>query len=648
MLIASILDRIDGRCQVASKLRTTAEPEAQKTVLQGARCWRAGGCESEAPIGGHGRSDRHNTLTEYQNPQNQPGMDKRVMIIFAATMLLLVLAQQYLIKQPQPTPQAAKNAPAVQAPVTPAANQLSANEAQTAAAKPGSAQASSVQAGSESPTVVENELYRITLSNRGALVKSWVLKKHTDDKGQQLDLVNQPAAAQYGYPLSLWSWDDGLRQRLNNGLYVVNQTQTGNATDVTFEYSDGDLSVKKELHFDNSYVVGVKTSVLRGGSYVTALPAWPAGFGDATGLPSYAEQRLNYVQSGEDVKRLKLDKSGKDISGGRLMTGNFEWVGPSDAYFGAIFLPAQPQNAAFAELRNPIEISKDPSNPQGDKSRVEVVGAAVGSLNAPSNVRLFAGPKAVDILETVRSAGGVDLHAVLDFGFFQFIGRPLFAWVRWTQQHWTPNWGWTIILVTVMINVALLPLRISQIKSSMKMQKVAPQMQAIQEKYKKYKMDDPRRMEMQKEVSALYKEHDVNPIGGCLPLIIQMPFLFAFYAMLRNAIELRHAHWLYLTDLSAPDRWHIIPIATVVLMVAMQRMMPAAGMSKEQQRMMNMMTPVMFALFTWTVASGLGLYIITGTVVQIIQQTIMNRTPMGREMRALAEKRAAKAAEKKR
>jgi YidC/Oxa1 family membrane protein insertase len=151
---------------------------------------------------------------------------------------------------------------------------------------------------------------------------------------------------------------------------------------------------------------------------------------------------------------------------------------------------------------------------------------------------------------------------------------------------------------------------------------------------------------MQKEIAALYKEHDVNPVGGCIPVIIQMPFLFAFYAMLRNAFELRHAGWFYLKDLSAPDHLHIIPIATIVMMMIMQRMMPAAGISKEQQRMMNMMTPMMFALITWSQASGLGLYIITGTVFSILQQMVMNQTEMGKEMRALAEKRAAKAAEK--
>jgi len=586
-------------------------------------------------------------LSEFQNPKNQPGIDKRVMFVFAFAMLLLVAAQQFLVK-PQPPvdqkQQPAKTATAP-APVPPAASTpAAASVAAAQKAKP----VADLKASTETTTVVENDLYRITFTNRGGLVKSWILKKYKDEAGHPLELVHEQAATQYGYPLSLWTWDEPLREKLNSSLYVA--SESGNVSpikDLSFDYSDGDLVVKKTFHFDNTYVIGVKTSAQRGGSYVTALPAWPAGFGDATGLPSYSEQLLDYVATGEDVKRLKLDKKGKDISGGHIQTGNFQWVGPSDAYFGAIFLPEQPQGSSFAELRNAIDIPKDPEKPEGEKVKAEVLGVAVGTLNAPSSVRLFAGPKAVDVLETVHGVNGVDLNGTLDFGFFGFIGRPLFAWVRWTQQHWTSNWGWTIILVTVLINIALLPLRISQIKSSMKMQKVAPQMAQVQEKYKKYKMDDPRRGEMQKEISALYKEHDVNPVGGCVPVIIQMPFLFAFYTMLRNAIELRHAGWLYLSDLSAPDHLHIIPIATIVLMMIMQRMMPATGMSKEQQKMMNMMTPVMFAMFTWSVASGLGLYIITGTVVQIIQQMIMNQTPMGKEMRVMSEKRALKAAEKK-
>ncbi len=484
-------------------------------------------------------------MSEFQNPQNQPGIDKHVIMIFAVTMLLLVMAQQYLVKPP-PAKQQQQTAQKAPAPQQAAASTPNVASVATTPAPGASAATPAVKAQNESTTVIENDLYRITFTNRGGLVKSWILKKYKDNSGNPLELVQEQAAALYGYPLSLWSGDEALRNTLNSALYVGSESGSANSKDLSFEYSDGDLVVKKEFHFDNTYVVGIKTSVRRGSSYATALPAWPAGFGDATGLPSYAEQHLDYVPTGGDVKRLKLDKKGSSISGGRVVTGSFQWVGPSDAYFGAIFLPAKPQDTAFAELRNQIEIPKDPANPQGEKVKAEVLGVAVGTLNAPSDVRLFAGPKAVDVLESVRSADGVDLHGALDFGFFGFIGRPLFAWVRWTQQHWTSNWGWTIVLVTVLINVALLPLRISQIKSSMKMQKVAPQMQQIQERYKKYKLDDPRRSEMQKEIAALYKQHDVNPVGGCLPVIIQMPFLFAFYTMLRNAIELRHAGWLYL------------------------------------------------------------------------------------------------------
>lgn len=575
-------------------------------------------------------------------------MDKNILIVFAVTMLLLVLAQQFLLpkpkNEPKTQPQTQQTAQNSTAP-TP-----NAGSAPAAAAPVPAMPASAVQASAEAETVIENDLYRIVFTNRGGQVKSWVLKKFKDNNGKLgLELVHPQAAAEYGQPLSLWTWDEGLRKKLNGALYVANTAgNAGAAQSVTFEYADGDIAVKKEFTFGESYEVGVKTSVRRGNAYISALPSWPAGFGDAAGLPSYAEQRIDYVATGSDVKRLKLDRKGAEISGGRIQTGNYQWVGASDAYFGAIFLPEKPENTSFVELRNAIQIPKDDSNPNGEKVKAEVLGVAAGTLNGPSSVRLFAGPKAMDVLQSVHSVNGTNILATLDYGMFGFIGRPLFAWVQWTQQHITPNWGWTIVLVTVIINVALLPLRITQIKSSMKMQKVAPQMQSIQDKYKKYKLDDPRRQDMQKEIAALYKEHDVNPVGGCLPLIIQLPFLFAFYTMLRNAFELRQANWLFLPDLSAPDHTHIIPIATIIMMVIMQRMMPTAGMSKEQQQMMNLMTPVMFAVFTWSVASGLGLYIITGTIVSIVQQMIMNRTPLGREMHALAEKRAQKLAEKKR
>ena len=142
-----------------------------------------------------------------------------------------------------------------------------------------------------------------------------------------------------------------------------------------------------------------------------------------------------------------------------------------------------------------------------------------------------------------------DLSGLINFGRLSVIARPLFTWLRWIEGI-IGNWGWAICIQTLIINLALMPLRISSMKSALKMQKIQPQMNAIKEKYKKYTMRDPRRQEMNTEIAALMKAENVSPVGGCLPLLIQMPFLFAYYRMLGVAIDLRHAHWLWIRDLS--------------------------------------------------------------------------------------------------
>jgi YidC/Oxa1 family membrane protein insertase len=278
--------------------------------------------------------------------------------------------------------------------------------------------------------------------------------------------------------------------------------------------------------------------------------------------------------------------------------------------------------------------------------KVDVLGAAVGNLKGSTDTRLYVGPKALSDLEAVPVPGITgaepDLRAVVDFGWLGIIARPLFLWLKWMYNHIIANWGWAILLQTLVINLALLPLRITQMKSMLKMQRVQPQIKAIQEKYKKYSLRDPRKAEMNQEVSALYKKEGVNPAGGCLPLLIQMPFLFAYYRMLNVAMDLRHAPWLWVHDLSAPDPWHILPVAIIVTMLIMQRMTPQAGMDPAQQKMMNIMMPGMLGIMSWNLPSGLGLYWSAGQLIGIVQQAVMNRTSLGREMREMMEKRARK------
>jgi YidC/Oxa1 family membrane protein insertase len=188
----------------------------------------------------------------------------------------------------------------------------------------------------------------------------------------------------------------------------------------------------------------------------------------------------------------------------------------------------------------------------------------------------------------------------------------------------------------------LTPLSVYQMKSAIKMQKVQPQMKSIQEKYKKYSMRDPRNQEMNKEIGELYKREGVNPVSGCLPLLIQLPFIYAYYRMLEVAIDLRHAHWLWIRDLSAADPWFLLPILMAASMFLSQKMTPQVGMDPAQQRMMNIMMPAMMGLFFFKLAAGLNLYYAVSNLLRMGQQGIMNRTELGREMREMAAKRARK------
>ena len=379
-----------------------------------------------------------------------------------------------------------------------------------------------------------------------------------------------------------------------------------------------------------------------------AFPTWPAALGDEATPASYASQKIEYIADGK-VERI----AAKKVSNGNTLRGPFNWGGPQDQFFAAIFLPGNPDTAAMVTLHNSITVPKDPKHPNPNEVvHYDVLGAAVGDMGGLTKERLFVGPKALNVLESVRSntapgqMDGPDLRDVVDFGFFHVVARPLFLWLKWTHDHMASNWGVAIIILTIIINVALLPLRITSMKSALKMQKLQPQMKAIQERYKKLPMRDPKRQEMNAEIGELYKREGVNPAGGCLPLIIQMPILWAFYTMLASAIELRQAPFLWLHDLSSPDKLYIMPVLIVVSTYLMQKMTPTSGMDPKQQQMMTLMMPLMIGWFSFNLPSGLSVYWIVGNIIGIVQQYIMNRSSLGREMRAEMEKRARKKATK--
>ena len=237
----------------------------------------------------------------------------------------------------------------------------------------------------------------------------------------------------------------------------------------------------------------------------------------------------------------------------------------------------------------------------------------------PQGAAYFAGPKDFDVLAAVDR----DLVRAIDFGMFSWLVVPLLRALKWLNVY-VGNYGWSLILLTVLINLAMFPLRHKSVVSMRKMQDVQPEVKAIQDRYAKLKMSDPARGKMNTELMALYKERGVNPASGCVPMLLTLPVLFAFYSMLSVAIELRGAPFIgQIHDLSAHDPWFIWPVVMGVTMFIQQKMTPSTA-DPMQQKMMMFMPIMMTGMFLWA-ASGLVIYWTVSNVWGIGQQMITNR-----------------------
>ena len=589
-------------------------------------------------------------MPEFKNPNQGGGgsQDNRSFLLMMIVALGVIFGLQYWRAQKNPALESPDNTAAVSAP---ASSSHSASTATGAPSATGTSAKPAVVAAAQASTIVENELYKITFSNQGGQVTSWILKKEKDNAGHPLNMVHDGAAKLYGYPLSLYTYDAGLNQQLSSALYVPSATGTLQApASLTFKYSQGNLSVTKTFTFSNTYLIHADTEVLRDGTPVRALLAWPAGLGDAESAITYAGAQIDTNANG------KTDHlSFKKISGGATLNGPFDFVGVSDQYFGAVFLPDQPDDASVVTFEHKIDIAKvKPSNARGSAAasssskELPVLGAAVGSSSGHTSTSLFVGPKYVDVLKNIHTAVGGTLEPLLDFGFFGPIGKYLFLGLRavhsWIAPHdngaHNYSWGWAIIIFTIMINVVLLPLRIQGMKSALKMQRIQPQIDAIKAKYKNPKPTDPKAGEMNAEVMAMQKANGVSMLGGCVPSLIQLPLLFAFFTMMTKVVELRQAHFFWLPDLSSADPYHILPILMVATSFLAQFYTPSPGVDPQQQKMMAFVMPLFSGYLTWQYASGLALYWNVGNIVMIATQLVMNQTSLGREMKELAAKRA--------
>jgi YidC/Oxa1 family membrane protein insertase len=591
-------------------------------------------------------------LAEFTNPnQSGGGQDNRSFLVMIVLMVGVFAGLQYFrAKSTQPT--VSPNSPAAVQSVAPASSTPSSAPASTPSAAPAAKPTGpAVQAQAESTTVIENDLYKITFSNRGGQVTSWILKQFKDADGNPLNLVHGQAAAKFGYPLSLYTYDQGLTVTLQQALYVPSATGSLKTPgSLTFKYSAGGLDVTKTFSFDASYVIHADVQVLRNGSPVRALIAWPGGFGDQYNAQTYSSVQVDYSRNSKDEHL-----AAKKVSGGETLNGPFDWAGVSDSFFAAVFLPDNPANASVATLNNELDVAKTirrtgfgSGSPAKGEINVSVLGTALGDLSGYTQTRVFVGPKEINVLKhiyaTTSDGKKVSLEPLLEFGFWGSIGKYLFLALQFIHTHvvgsWSGSWGWAIIILTIIVNLLMLPFRIKTMQNGLKMQRIQPQMDAIKNKYKGLKPTDPKRNEMNMEIMKLQKDNGVNMFGGCIPTLITLPLLWAFFTMLPRVVELRNAHWLWLPDLQSPDPWHILPIVMVVSQVLMQLYTPSPGVDPQQQKMMAFTMPAITGYFVWNYGSGLGLYWAVGNFIGIIQQAIMNRTSLGREMREIAAKRA--------
>jgi YidC/Oxa1 family membrane protein insertase len=612
-------------------------------------------------------------LPEFQNPNLQSqggpggsgggGGDLRSMLALASLFVAIFLGYQIFFNKPKPqTQQPAQTQQAQSQPSQPAANGA---QTQSAAAQSAAA-AAAIAAEAESETTVQNANYKIVFTNRGAQVKHWYLldKHYQDSQGQQLDLVQKEASDKFGKPLSLYTYEPALTSQLNSALYQASSTGTLTAPGtLTFHYQQNGLDVIKTFKFDSSYVIRAEVEVKRNGQPVLALLTWPAGLGDMeefrqkpperASVPISSASQITYSVDGKSdsigaIGGGFLFWTKPEVSGGATLTQPFEFAALSDLYFTAAFLPDVPARSTMVTLHNTIDILNDPSNPNSEKRPGHVIGLAMGDTSGYTSLRLYAGPKQTDLVSGIRAIGadgketGPTLHSLIQYGWLTVIATPLFWALRFLNEHGIPNWGWDIIILTAIFNLIMLPTRISMMKSSLKMQRIQPRVDAIKRKYANLKATDPKRAEMNQEMMALYKTENINMYGSCLPLLIQMPLFFAYFRVLQNAVELRQAHWGWLTDLSAPDPLHILPIIIIVTMFLTQFLTPAPGMDPAQRRMMAIMMPAIFGFTLWHYASGLALYWGTGNIINAIIQISINNSKLGKDLQAAAAKRAAK------
>jgi YidC/Oxa1 family membrane protein insertase len=435
---------------------------------------------------------------------------------------------------------------------------------------------------------VDTELYTATLSSVGGTVKSFKLKKYKDSEGMEVSLLDGQVGM---YPALGIGWKDDFSLSRENfhvtggDLALGESRQTGT---VIFEYAAGGYSVRRTYTFHHdTYLFDLKDEA-------AGLPGYEITLGGEFGIFDRKQERLSHTGPVLLKESDRIEIKPSKLKETRTYTGDLKWIAQEDKYFCAAIVPVSQLGEARVWRFQ-------------DSAIISIQGS-----HGVNELKVYAGPKELDRLKGL----GIGLEHIVDFGFFSILARPIF-WLLQICHRMVGNYGWAIVILTVIVRVPFIPIVNKGQRSMKQLQKLQPRMQELKEKHK----NDPQRM--QQEMMGLYKKYKVNPLGGCLPMLLQIPVFFALYKVLLVAIELRDAPFmLWITDLSEKDPLYILPIVMGVTMLIQQKMTPTAGDPKQQKLMMFM--PVIFTFLFLNFASGLVLYWLVNNILSIGQQIYVN------------------------
>lgn len=593
---------------------------------------------------------------------------KRLLLATVISLAILLFWQYFLVPKPQPQDNS-NNAAQTQASPSQTVNP---SETPTPTPTP----LPVVQDNTAQRTLtIQTPLYDVKLDNKGAVATSWILKQHFDpdlktvkplhsvggtkDNHTPLELISQEGLKRTPrqVPLRIEVEDQNINSLLSDRNYIINGLNEG---ENTIELKEGFGSKKiefvlrdeatgvdltKSITFnENRYDVDVEVKMTRNGQPVpqVTLVIGPS-IGDQ-GVPHYsfysvAPQSISVVNN--EVHRLAPESVHPATEGWifsstkpegadrKNVNGEIDWAGICDTYFAMLAVPARPTKDLI------VRTSKYEYEHNGYKEDRFLITAYVPIPADGSKNQLYVGPKDHYVLTAASEQIGkqvgrknLDIDEAIDYGLFSTVSRPIAVKLLWFIKRvnlFTGNYGIAIIIFTIIIYSLFFPLKFYSSKAMKRSQKQAPKMKELQEKMKGLKSDDPRMVEFQKEQFRLMRE--ANPLSGCLPLLIQMPFLFALYRAITISIDFRLAHFLWIPDLSGPEPFFIkvLPILMASSMIVLQWITPTPTMEPAQRIMMTVFMPLFMLYILWSAPAGLLVYWLVGNLVGFTQQLIINR-----------------------